>query len=71
MAVIDSLTAAKANIAATLAGITANPKPTYSIDGQQVSWTEYHTMLVAQMKLLNDLLQVEGGPFEYVTQAIP
>lgn len=70
MAVLDSLTTAKANLAATLASITAAPKPSYSIDGQSVSWSEYHAMLVAQIKLLNDLIQVEGGPFEYVTQAV-
>ena len=69
MAVIDSLTTAKAQIAANLAAITLNPKPTYSVDGQSVSWSEYHAMLAEQMARINDLIQVEGGPFENRSQA--
>lgn len=70
MAYLDSLTASQANIAATLASITASPKPSYSIDGQSISWTEYHAMLVAQLKELNLLIAIADGPFEYVTQGV-
>lgn len=34
----------------------ANPKPTYSIDGQSVSWTEYLKMLLDGMKATAELL---------------
>lgn len=71
MAVIDDLTTAKANAASRLAAITANPQPTYSIDGQSVSWETYHSMLTRAIESLNKLIQVEGGPQEIVTQAIP
>ncbi len=29
-----------------LAELTANPKPSYSLDGQQVSWSEYLRQLL-------------------------
>lgn len=52
-------------VAAKLAEVTANPKPSYSIDGQSVSWGEYYGSLV---KLRNELklavIDAEG-PFEY------
>jgi hypothetical protein len=31
----------KSQTLAILADITANPKPSYNIDGQSISWTEY------------------------------
>lgn len=34
----------------------ANPKPTYSIDGQSVSWGDYLRMLVEGMKETANLL---------------
>jgi hypothetical protein len=70
MAVIDDLTTAKANIAAILAQITADPKPSYSIDGQSVSWESYFSMLSDKLEKLNQLIQVEGGPFEQQMQAL-
>jgi hypothetical protein len=71
MAVLDTLTSAKANVASILAEITANPKPSYSIDGQSVSWESYFSMLTDKLEKLNQLIQVEGGPFEQQTQALP
>jgi hypothetical protein len=71
VAVIDNLNASKANIAAILARITADPKPSYSIDGQSVSWESYFSMLTDKLEKLNQLIQIEGGPFEQQTQALP
>lgn len=71
MAVLDDLNTAKANIAARLVDITANPKPDYSIDGQSVSWTSYFNSLIGQMDALNRLIQVEGGPVEAISQSWP
>ena len=31
----------KSNALAVMADITANPKPTYTIDGQTVAWADY------------------------------
>ncbi len=69
--VLSNLQVAKANVAAILAQITADPKPSYSIDGQSVSWESYFSMLTGKLEALNKLIQVEGGPFEQRTQALP
>lgn len=45
MSYLDDLRAARDQAAARLKEILAAPKPSYSIDGQQVSWTEYTRML--------------------------
>jgi hypothetical protein len=57
----DNLKAVKENIAARLAEITASPKPSYSIDGQSVSWTEYFNSLVQQLKEINQQLEAAGS----------
>jgi hypothetical protein len=38
---VDQLRAIKTQTLARIAEITAAPKPSYSIDGQDVSWSEY------------------------------
>lgn len=70
MAVIDDLETAKANIAALLASITANPKPDYSVDGKSVSWATYFRTLTEQLDAINKLIQTEGGPQWLSTQAV-
>lgn len=64
MAAVDSLIQAQTNIATQLAAVTANPKPSYSIDGKTVSWTEYQAMLIQQLETLAEQIQTIGGPFE-------
>lgn len=69
MAYIDDLTTARDNFAAKLAEVSAAPKPSYNIDGQQVSWTEYYKFLSEQVERLNQ--QISGGePFEEVSTGI-
>lgn len=70
MAVIDTLTTAKANIANLIAQITASPAPTYSLDGQSVSWESYLSMLLDKLEKLNQLIQVEGGVEMATTEAL-
>jgi hypothetical protein len=38
---IEQIARIKSQTLARIAEITAEPKPTYSIDGQQVAWGEY------------------------------
>lgn len=59
----EQLATIKSQALANLVAITANPKPTYDIDGQEVDWNEYHKMLTAQVKSANELLAAET-PFE-------
>jgi hypothetical protein len=69
MAYIDDLITARNNFAAKLAAESANPKPTYSIDGQSVSWTEYYKFLSEQVDRLNEQIN-NGEPFEEVSQGV-
>jgi len=66
---IERMKSIKSKLLDTLESLATNPKPTYSIDGQVVSWNEYFQMLVAQVKSLNDLINAEE-PFEIRTQGI-
>lgn len=66
---IENLTTARDNFAAKLAEASANPKPTYNIDGQSVSWTEYYKFLSDQVESLNQKIS-QGEPFEEVSYGI-
>jgi hypothetical protein len=45
----ENLQTAYDNYATILADISESPKPTYSLDGQSFSWTEYQRFLLEQM----------------------
>jgi hypothetical protein len=64
---LENLTTARDNLATKLASVTASPKPSYTIDGQTVSWTEYYKMLMDGINSLNEQLAA-GEPFEIHTQ---
>jgi len=52
-------------IAARLVEITAEPKPSYNVNGQQVAWNEYFTALTEQLAKINELIaQGDGAPWE-------
>lgn len=57
-----------------LVEITAVPKPSYYVDGQQISWTAYHKMLSDQVVAMNKLLVDEdlssNGPYEISSRGI-
>lgn len=53
----------------TLAAIMQSPKPSYSIDGQQVSWTEYQEMLTRQIRWAADEL-ARAAPYFKTDQVI-
>lgn len=42
---LEQLQTIKSQTLATIAELTAAPKPTYSIDGQQVMWADYLAQL--------------------------
>lgn len=67
MTYIDSLTTARDNFASKLAEISANPKASYSIDGQSVSRVEYYRFLADQVKSLNEQIAA-GQPFDIEQQ---
>lgn len=41
MADADTIATIKSQVLANIAEITLHPKPSYTVDGQSVSWTEY------------------------------
>ena len=41
----DIIRTIKSQTLALIVEITANPKPSYSLDGQQVAWNEYLALL--------------------------
>ena len=52
-AYLDNLLAARDNVAANLAAITAEPKPNYRIDGQMVSWQHLFDSYLNQLERLD------------------
>ena len=54
-------------LTAIIISITADPKPTYNIDGQSVSWNDYLDKLTNQLSKYNELINQED-PYEYETQ---
>lgn len=69
MAALDDLNTVKSQLIAQLKNITLNPKLSYSLDGQSVSWSDYQRWLVQAISEVNKLIQIEGGIVELETQA--
>ena len=65
---LESLKLTRSQLIANIAAITARPKPTYNIDGQEVKWTEYLAELRKQLLGINDLITSMEGSFEIETQ---
>ncbi len=63
----ENLQTARDNVALRIKQITESPKPSYSIDGKSVSWTEYLDMLLRQFRELEALA---NGPFEVRSRAV-
>jgi hypothetical protein len=70
---LSSLVAIKNNLAQLLAAetaaqLTGGAKPSYSLDGESYSWTEWRTAVLEKIEKLNVLIQLESGPFQVVSQ---
>ncbi len=65
----DQIRAIKTQTLALLAELTANPKPTYSLDGQMVSWNAYLARLQATVDWCDRKLAGEE-PFEVQSQGV-
>ena len=55
MDLATTLATAQANLAAKLLEATANPRPTYSVEGQSVSYGDYLRMIQDAMKAINEM----------------
>ena len=49
----------KSQILARLVEITAEKKPSYNVDGQDVEWNEYFDSLTAKLKDINAQINAE------------
>ena len=64
---IQQFVTIKSQTLARMAEITAQPKPTYQIDGQLVAWGDYLTQLQRTVDWCNEMLAGEQ-PFEIQSQ---
>jgi hypothetical protein len=63
----QQIAAIKSQTLALMAEITAQPKPTYQIDGQLVAWGDYLAQLQRAVDWCNEKLAGEA-PFEVRSQ---
>lgn len=69
MSDLSNLQTLKTNLITALNDAIASPKPTYSIDGQSISWGEYYRMLSEQIKVVNELINMED-PYWHTSQVM-
>lgn len=62
-----ALEAIRSNILARIEEVTTQPKPNYSIDGQQVSWQSYMDSLWTGLHQVNAQLNA-AEPFEEISR---
>lgn len=60
----ENLSTSRANLAARLAEITANPKPSYTEGGEQYDWLGYQQFLLDGIERLDRMIASAEGPFE-------
>lgn len=70
---LSNLQAIYSNLLQTLAAETAyqvahGAKPSYSLDGESVSWTEYRAGIIEKLETLKAMIQLEAGPFQLPMQ---
>lgn len=66
----ENLLTIRSNLLAKLAEISADPKPSYSINGQSVSWDQHRQSLLNEVKMINEQLAAITGPYEVVHEGI-
>jgi hypothetical protein len=64
---LENLRTIRSQILTELAAITAERKPTYSVDGQTFSWNDYRSRLLSDLREVDELIAAEE-PVEERTQ---
>ncbi len=67
----ENIATIKSNLLTALATESASPKPSYSIDGQQVDWNGYRASLLKQIADLDAILAAAAGPWEVADVMLP
>ena len=65
----EQIATIKTQTLARIAEITAQPKPNYDVDGQQIAWGDYLKQLQTTVDWCNQKLAGEE-PFEFHSQAV-
>ena len=63
----EQIATIRSNTLAQLIELRANPKPSYDLDGQRVSWTEYAASLQSTVDWCDRKLR-DCAPFEFRSQ---
>ena len=71
MSAVDDLGTAITQVAAQIKDLTLNPKPSYSVNGQSVSWESYLSMLTEQLIKLQTAQQSLAGPYQRISRMRP
>lgn len=66
----ENLQTAINNLASALATESANPKPSYSINGESVDWNGYRAAMLKQIRDMSDLVDDLNGPFDVVVSGM-
>ena len=67
----ENIATIRSNLLTALVTESANPKPSYAIDGQSVDWNGYRAALLKQIADLNALMSSLDGPFEVTDTMLP
>jgi hypothetical protein len=65
----DNIQLAVDALALQIKEATENPKPSYSVDGQQVDWSSYLSTLIDKMETLLKVRQQINIPYQAITKA--
>lgn len=65
---VTELEAIRSSIIARYKEAVAAPKPSYNVNGQSVSWNEYRSSLLADLKEINAAIAEMSGPLFETTQ---
>ena len=70
MTASQNLIAARDAIAANIAAEAANPKPSYSIDGESVDWTSWARVQQERVEQLNKMINAMSPYFIVTRQSL-
>ena len=65
---LENLRTIRSQILTELASITAERKPTYSVDGQTFSWNDYRSRLLTDLREVDRQIAAEE-PAEFCSRA--
>lgn len=67
---LDNINTAIANVTATIASITANPQPDYSVQGVSLSYSSYLSALTKELGELQESAIYLSGPYQLTTVGV-